>query len=230
MRGTPAPSPPRGRRSSGPGAAGPSSAKGPASAHGRAIAVAAGPSVDEVIALRHALRGLARSQRDAIELHYFRRLSAEEAGRRLGVPATTVRGRPQTRRAALRAQLGRDAPSHAASAANPVSLQAVLSAIRRRGLDGVHALRGQPAVLFCGVPADVNVLPSPDADLHVRGSAWAVGERALSAIALRHDAVDDDLATGPHAGASSPARAWTGAAPPPRRWRWPTGGPAPVRG
>jgi len=161
-------------------------------------------SVEDALAVRQAMRALPAPQQAAVALCYFDGLTPVEAARRLGVPVTTVRGRLQTGRAALRARLARGgawAGPDAASAVTRSSLEAVLVSIRRRNLGESHDLHGRPVILFCGVPMDVEVAPSPDDRFHLRGSVWAVGEGALRAVTLRCDGVDDALAVGPHPGA-----------------------------
>ena len=178
-------------------------------AAGREVAQAATPeaatatdNLDEVLTLRQAVASLPPPQRTAVVLCYLQGLTAGEASRLLGVPTSTVRGRLQKGRAALRAHLSRgaawDGPTAPAGARRPI--QEVLAAIRRRNIDETRDPRGRPIVLFYGFPLDLDLVPSPDDHLHLRGSVWAVGEAALSAVALHADGVDDALAVGPHPG------------------------------
>ena len=49
-------------------------------------------------------------------------------------------------------------------------------------------------------PRAAGARPSPDGNLRPHGTAWALGEDALSALALRWDSVDNALDLGPHDG------------------------------
>ncbi len=77
------------------------------------------------------------------------RRSPEEAGRRLGVPASTVRGRLQLARATLRRHLPEGA-ARPAGARRP--LAEALSALRQTTLADVRAPVHRAALLFLGVP------------------------------------------------------------------------------
>lgn len=158
--------------------------------------------LDERLTVHQAMQALPPAQRLAVSLCYLEGLTLGEAANRLGVPRSTVRGRLQTGRAALRARLAQG--TGWGQATNPPTprrpLRAVLSAIQRRNIEQALDLRGQPVILFCGVPLDVDIVASGDDRLHLSGSVWGVGEKAVAAIALQHDRVDDMLAVGPHPG------------------------------
>lgn len=122
-----------------------------------------------------------------------------EIARRLGVPASTVHGRLQAARRALRAQMGGDQPQPLA-AGQPWRVAAALRAIRRRSFCGELEVGDRLVVFFTGVPAEVEVVPAADGLLRFQGTAWGIGQDTVDGLRLRQDGVPDAWRTGPHPG------------------------------
>ena len=208
----------RGRRESTTGALGDAGEDLPAPAF---------EEVDRRLAIRDALRALPPDQRAAVTLCYLRGEAPADAARSLGVRETTLHGRLQTGRRNLRQHLARAGGGFSAppDRGARLTLEQVLSGIQRRNLEEPRDLGGRRLVLFCAVPADLTLRPSPDGLLHVRGSVWGLGDTAVDAVSVHCDGVDDALAVGGRTPAwSSPARR------PPRTAGWKRQPPAPNTG
>ena len=160
--------------------------------------------------LADIIAGLPEAQREAVLTYYLNDLTYDGAAAYLDIPVTTLRGRLRMARKNLRTVILDSAMEDLAMDSDTVTRN-VDEAIAHIATEPVHETHHVGAeagsvVVFCGMPADLEICHTDGDDLVITGTKSSLGftlddaQRSLSGLFVRVDETQDYLRDGPGEG------------------------------
>jgi hypothetical protein len=158
--------------------------------------------------LWNAVHTLPEKLREVVLAYYVGHSSYEQTAHYLGLPATTVKGRLQQARMRLKNMFTTDMEALAMSTtALDKKVDDVICKIAREQIDETVPLGSTDnVVLYCGIPADIEICHTDGDAVKITGTKTSLGfsedeaQESVKTIKILHDQVEDYVESGPHDG------------------------------